>query len=215
VRSQYVTSAEYAGAGEGVDVSELAPGELDRILKRASQYAEGYIGYPLRLVPNVAEAHTWKRPGEANRPMTRVYLNRWPCVSLDAFTVRISNTQFATFAPSDIVVNNGQRYIEILSYAVASFSLLGAIQNLGLVANIVEVSYVSGFPLFQYPPNLKEAVTMIATELLDYRGIQDKGFGGLSRVREGQVQYDRRNEPFAVPQPALELLRPLVPRIVR
>lgn len=214
-RSQYVTADEYATAGEGVDLSVLEPGELERVLKRASLYAEGYIGYPLRLFPNVAEQHTWKGPSERNRPMTRVYLNRMPIVELDVFRVRVSNTQYADFKPTDIVVNNGQAYIEVLSYAVASFTLIGAVENLGLVANIVEVGYVSGFPFWQYPEGVKEAVTMIATELITYRGIQDKGFGGLSRVRQGQQQYDRRQEPFAIPQPALELLRPFARRYVR
>jgi hypothetical protein len=211
VVSQYVTSAEYAAAGEGTDLTNFAAGELDNILRRASAYAEAYVGFELRLMPNVKEEHTWRSPSEDNaRLNTRVYPVKFPIVSLDQFIVRISEQQYATFPSDDIVINSAQRYVEILSYAVASYTLLGAIQNLGLVANIVELYYTSGYPFANYPAGLKEAVTMIATELISYRGIQVKGFGGLSSVKEGQAVYQRRDEPFAMPAPAKELLRPFM-----
>lgn len=224
VVSQYVTAAEYSNAGEGTDLSSMAagyapgaPGELDQILRRASTYVDTFVGFPLRQRPITQEQHAWRSPLENARLNTRVYPFCWPVRlgALDQFIVRISTTQYASFGPDDIVINTDQRYLEILSYAVASYTLLGAIQNLGLVANIVELYYTAGYTFVNLPQNLKAATTMIATELISYRAIQQRGFGGLSSVKEGQAVYQRRDEPFGMPLPAKELLRPYMSRVIR
>jgi hypothetical protein len=198
VGSQYVQSYEYVG--EGVDVSSLAPGELDVVLRRASAYADAYIGFPMRIM-QVLERHPW-------RTSRRVYPFSWPTVSVDKFVIRISPTQIATIDPASVVINATNKYVEVLSYAVASYALLGAIQNLGLVANIVELTHTRGYTQMQYPQALRAATVMIATELLSYRNIQAKGFGGFASVKQGQQAYDRRQEEFAIPKPAMELLAP-------
>lgn len=219
VVSQYVQGYEYFG--QGVDTSALAPasttaplyssgGELDIILREASAYVDTWLGAAAGTVSGLRyqpyfETYPWRKS-------RRVYTYRYPVVSIDQFIVRISNFQTATISPNDIVINNGQRYVEILSYAVASYALLGAIQNLGMVANIVELNYHGGYKMQDYPNALKQAVIMTATELLNYRQIVAFGLGGLSSAKQGNQQFDRRSEGFQIPQPAKELLRPFVVR---
>lgn len=241
IKTQYVTSAEYMAAGEGVDLTNLLPGELDQILQKASDYVDSYVGYSFRFQPVIDEQHTWKGHMEDVRLNTRIYPFVFPITpapnwsptstganqtaefvgqtfvntGIDIFKVRISNSQFATFPSLDVIVNDAQKYVEILSYAVASYTLLGAIQMIGLVANIVELYYWGGWPVAMYPTPLKTGVIMVATELLTYRNIQRSGFGGLSQVRQGQQMFQRRNENFAIPQPAREVLRQYKRRFVR
>ena len=213
VVSQYLQATDYFG--EGIDLSALAPasttaplyssgGELDIVLRTASAYLDTWLGGTLRLAPQF-ETHPWRKS-------RRVYPFHGPVTSIQSFVVRISNTQIATIAPTDIVINNGQRYIEILSYAVASYALLGAIQNLGLIANIVELSYMAGFSMANMPTALTQATKMIATELLNYRQVIAFGLGGLSSAKQGNQAFDRRAEGFQIPQPAKELMRPFAVR---
>jgi len=207
VASQYILAADYLG--EGTDTSDLAPagqplytdgGELDVVLRRASAYIDTWLGYAVRMQPRF-ETHAWRKS-------RRTYPFCFPVRSVDNFLVRISNFQQATISPNDIVINQDQRYIEILSYAVASYALLGAIQNLGLIANFVELNYTAGFSMLEMPPEIRQACAMIATELLIYRRLNRLGLAGLGSAKQGQQAFDRRSEPFQVPQPALELLRP-------
>jgi len=208
ITSQYLQASEYIG--EGSDLSGLAPGELDTVLRKASSYADTWTGqgdYGLRLL-QVYEEQPWPRKSGGRR----IWPFRWPIVSVDSFIIKISTQQQATVNVNDIVAAPDQKYIEILSYAVASYQLLGAIQNLGLTANIVRLVYTAGYAQIDYPAQVREAVKMIATELLDYRFIQAKNLGGFASVKQGMQQYDRRAEPFAIPLPARELLRPYMSR---
>jgi hypothetical protein len=213
VSSQYVQAVEYQAAGEGTDLSQFnLPADLDAILRRASAYVDAYIGYAdeggLRVTPLV-ESHPWRKSTR------RIYPYKLPIQSIQQFVVRISPQEIATFEPTDIVINNAGGYVEILSYAVASFALLGSIENLGFTANIVELWATSGFAQLNYPAQVKQATVMVATEMISYARIQQAGLGGFARVKQGETQYDRRQEPFQIPAPAKEMLRPFMRRGIR
>ncbi len=207
VVSQYVQAAEFIG--QGIPLEDLAPGELDVILRDASLYADTWMGLTqgLRILQNV-EQHSWRT--DSSDRTRRVYPFRRPVRSVDSFIVQISNTQFATFPGTDIVINISQNYIEILSYAVASYTLMGDIQNLGLVANIIKLVTTAGYAMLDYPPALMAAVKIIATELLTRRAIAAAGFSGMSSVKKGNQQQQFIGEAFEIPKPAKELLRPFV-----
>ncbi len=207
--SQYVQVAEYQAAGEGTDTSQFTSSDLDSILRRASSYVDSYIGYSEQggvRITSLVEQHPWRK---ATR---RIYPYKAPIRTVNQFVIEISPSETATFSPDDIVINRDSRYIEILSYAVASYALFGAISNLGFTANIVQLYYTAGYYAAEYPQAIKDATTMTATEMIDYALVQKAGLGGLSRVRQGYQQIDRRNEPFAIPQPAKEVLRPFMRR---
>ena len=199
--SQYVSAAEYASAGEGANIASLAPGELDSILQKASAMADVIITVPLRYMQTL-ESYRWV--GHSRR----LYPRRWPIQSVDGLKVVVANALYANFNPNDIVVDADARYVEVLQYAVANFVLFGAIENIGLSANIAQLTYTHGYKQLDYPDPLRQAVIMIATELLTNRNIQAQGFGGFSTVKQGNQEYDRRSESFAIPKPALDLLQP-------
>ena len=217
VESQYLQAAEYVG--EGIDTSDLATGELDQILRDASGYVDAYVGggdenvAGLRLVQSV-EHHKF-RPRKGGPP--RFWPWRRPIVSLDSLVFITSQqirTQFnvSQSTSSDVYLNPELNYIEMLAYAFGSYVLLGAIETVGFSANVVEIGYTAGYTLATYPLALRKATKMIATELLTYRQIQARGAGGLDLVRHGYQQYKVRKVPFAIPDPAKELLRPFVTR---
>lgn len=203
VNAQYVFGAEFVG--QGVDVSVLATGELDAILQTASAYADAYIGQGSETTASVRQLQVIEEHRYRSRSR-RVYPRRWPIVSLDAFTYIASPDLTVAFAPGDFVVVPDLGYIEQVIWSLG-FTMVQAFANFTMVdAGIVRMTYTAGYGWAKYPPALREAVKMIATELIAQRGIQDAGMGGLSRVKNGGVQYDRRNEPFAIPAPAMALL---------
>ncbi len=217
VESQYLQAPEYVG--EGMDTSDLATGELDQILRDASAYVDAFIGggdenvSGLRLIQSV-EHHKF-HPRRAGPP--RFWPWRRPIVSLDSLVFITSQqirTQFnvSQTTASDVYLNPELNYIEMLAYAFGSYALLGAIETVGFSANVVEVGYTAGYAWANYPLPLRKATKMIATELLTYRQIQARGAGGLDLVRHGYQQYKVRKVPFAIPDPAKELLRPFVTR---
>lgn len=217
VVSQYAQASEYVG--EGVDTSGLAAGELDVILRRASAYVDAYCGAGSTEAPGFrqlqsVELHRF-RPGRNRAP--RFWPWRKPIVSLDSFVFVSSNQTRTKFSvnpgvSSDIYVNTSIGYTEALAYAFGNYVLLGAIDSIGFSANVVEIGYTSGFTMLNCPAPIRQATIMVATEILSYRNIQSSGFGGLSRVKTGGIQYDRRNESFAMPEPVKDLLRPFVSR---
>jgi hypothetical protein len=217
VVSQYAQASEYVG--EGVDISGLATGELDAILRRASAYVDAYCGAGSTEAPGFrqqqsVELHRF-RPGQNRAP--RFWPWRNPIVSLDSFVFISSNqirTKFAVSpgVSSDIYVNTSLGYAEALAYAFGNYVLLGAIDSIGFSANVVEIGYTSGWTMLNYPAPIRQATIMVATEILSYRNIQSSGFGGLSRVKTGGIQYDRRSESFAMPEPVKDLLRPYISR---
>lgn len=216
--SQYVQASEYID--EGVDTSQLAAGVLDQTLRDASAWADAYTGLGTRNDPGVrllqrVEDHKF-HPKKSGPPRL------WPwqsvhIVSLDSFVFLTSNVIRTAFNvsqtdSSDIFLNTDLAYTEALAYAFGNYVLLGAIETIGFSANVIQIGYTAGYPFYNYPAPLRKATQMLATELLTYANIQQKGLGGLSTYRAGLQQYDRRNETFDMPAPVKQLLSPFVSR---
>lgn len=218
VVSQYCQASAYSNDAEGTDdyVSSLATGQLDEVLRDASSYIDDAVGTTLRLL-QVQEDHRFsnsRRVWPHRGPRSKI-----PIISLDALSFITSNAIVTNFTVSgsapDVYVNKTLGYLEVQTYAVGNAILLGQIQTIGFSANVWRVTYTAGYPWQQFPRDLRKATAIIATELLIYRGIIQRGLGGLMRIREGEVLYDRRQEPFAIPQPALDLLVPYRPIVLR
>ncbi|MBC5805630.1 MAG: hypothetical protein ACR2KS_10155 [Candidatus Eremiobacter antarcticus] len=199
IGSKYITSADYVG--EGMDVSRLAPGELDTIIRRASTYCDLWIGHPARLLQTM-EPHRW------NARTRKLWPFRLPIVSIDSLVIRMSPTQVATIHVTDVLTVSDRGYIEVLDFAVLAYSLSQVVMSFGYSANDVELTYTAGYTQLQYPDALRMATVLVVTELLTYRSMATRGLAGLSSVQQGNQKYDRAGEPFAMPAPAKELLLP-------
>jgi hypothetical protein len=220
VVSQYVQASEYAGGTEGVDTSQLAPGVLDQVLREASAYADSWCGAGsknidgFRVLQSV-EDHKFK-PRKSGPPRFWIWRPR-NFVSVDELVFITSNQIRTAFdvsltTSSDIYVNVDLGYWEMLAYAFGNYVLLGMIETIGFSANVVQCGYTAGYYYRDYPAPIRKATSIIATELLTYARIQAGGMGGFSSVKHGLQQYDRRDETFAIPAPAKDLLRPFLTR---
>ena len=238
IASQYVQANEYLGEGGDTSLLVSTPqdnmptdgAELDIILRRASAYADSAMqnanrgGVRLLQLP---EQHSWGFNTRRLLNTQRIYPWRRPIITLDKFDVQVSNTQWATFPTEQLVINHDLQYMEVLSYAVASYVLVGAYTTWGLMANIARITYTAGYashtssvpgppgvglipsvPILAYPGPLREAVKMIATEMLIYRNLNAQGMAAFQSVKQGNQAFTRRTEGFEIPDPALELLLP-------
>lgn len=213
VNSQYLFASQYVGEGTEDEVAGMPAGTLDRILQRASQYADSYLSQGTREAMTLrylqtSEKHRWRRT-------RRIYPWRTPIASIDAFVYIASPAVQATFDPaSTLVINEDADYVEMVVWSVG-YSYIQALASQTMAdAGIVKITYTAGYPYAKYPQTLREAVTMIATELINQRKINKSGLGALDSVRQGYVQYNRRSDPFEVPAPAKVLLdsfRPVRP----
>lgn len=208
VNSQYVFGSQYIGEGTDDEVAGMKEGELDAILRRASQYADSYLcqgsreAMTLRLLQTI-EQHTWRKRTR------RVWPWRAPIVSVDDVTY-IASPALSTQLPSDaFIVEPDLGYIEMVLWSMGQTYITALAGYTMYDAGIVKLTYTAGYSYKRYPQALREATTMIATALIAGRRVNKMGLSGLDSVRQGYVQYDRRAEPFDIPMPAKVLLNSL------
>ena len=209
VHSQYVQASEYATAGEGWDLSSLAPGELDIILRRASARVDTILSSSLRLLQQV-EQHKYRAPRNSAPPRLfpwRVRGRTCPIVSVDQLTFVSAYDLVTTFAITDTYVNNSEGYIEILAYAVGNYALLGALQVIGYSANVFELTLTTGYKHTGYPSAVVDATIMIASAMLEYRNAMRLGLGGLKSVGKDLPVSQGK---FVIPDEARRILRPYI-----
>jgi hypothetical protein len=206
-RSQYLQASEYAG--EGMDTSALATGELDIILRRASSLADSYMGGSIRVLQTL-EKHKYRAKQDMPPKIYpwRTRGRRVPIVSVDQFVFVSAKDIVTSFNPNDMYVNDTLNYIEILAYAIGNYALLGALEIIGYSANVLELTLTSGYPLRAYPSAVCEATTMIATKLLKQRNINSMALGDVAKFEDKLVLVTSQD----IPQPAKDLLRPYVAR---
>lgn len=223
ITSQYVQANEYEIGTEGADTSSLAAGVLDQVLREASAWVDTFTGMGSEACPGlrlfqVVEQHRF-RPKKGGAPRFWPWRGR-KMRSIDALVFVTSNVIRTNFNVTqtnadDVFLNKDLGYTEVLAYAFGNYVLLGMIETIGFSANVVELSYTSGYSYVDYPAAIRKATMVIATELLTYRRIQFGGMGGFASVKKGLQQYDRRSEEFAIPEPAKDLLRPYITRALR
>lgn len=186
--SQYVQASEYVGEGE--DLSTLASGELDVILRRASAEVDAIMGDGVRLLQKVENPRY--RPSKRGPPVIRPYRcrgRRCPIVSVDQLTFISASDLITVFNLGDIYVNTSLDYSEILAYAVGNYALLGELQVIGYTANVLQLAYTSGYPMAKYPAEVRNATIMMTTTLLNKRRRQSMGMGPYSQFLD-KVKID-------------------------
>jgi hypothetical protein len=181
--SQYIQASEYIGEGE--DVSKLAHGELDIILRRASSDIDSMMGDGVRLLQKVENPRY--RENKKGPPVIRPYRcrgRRCPIQSVDQLTFISAKDLVTVFNVGDIYVNTSLDYSEVLAYAVGNFALLGELQTIGYSANVLQLAYTSGYTMAKYPSEIRSATIMMATTLLNKRRRQKMGMGPYSQFMD-------------------------------
>jgi hypothetical protein len=122
----------------------------------------------------------------------------------------VSNQQNAAFTVNDVFINSDRGYLEVTSLANVTYSLFPAIVALGLIEPVAQITYTHGY---QYTPSdVKDAVALIAVELMARDSLSKQGLNGLSRIRVGEMEM-YSNQPvgagsstLAIPSAACTML---------
>lgn len=152
-----VTPEKYRTMGFGIDLEGIEDVELVSILARAQSVAEGYCAVPRLPKPHSflggviettsPEQHFWRLPeNDFDMGSRRVYPYHWPLKTVEQFRVKVTNTQYVTIGPTELFVNNTERYVEVISLAFTGVGLFGAIlPSLGLMKPVAEIAYTYGY----------------------------------------------------------------------
>lgn len=150
----YVTPEKFRTMGYGADLEDLEDVQLASILERASSLADAYCAVPHYPVPHsffggsiTDEQHDWTMPESPfDIGRRRVWPYHWPIKEISDFKIKVTNTQYVTIGPSEIFVNNGSRYIEVISLAFTGLGLFGTIlPSIGLMRPVAQIAYTYGF----------------------------------------------------------------------
>jgi hypothetical protein len=143
--------------GFGMDLEGIEDFELATMLNHASAVAEAYCAVPRlprqysflggAIIPEQPEQHFWRVPEAFYDPGSRrIYPYSWPIREVTRFRVRVTNTQYVDIQPSELFINNTERYVEVVSLLMTGVGLFGVIvPTIGLMQPVAEICYTYGF----------------------------------------------------------------------
>jgi len=153
----YLTPARFREMGLGIDTSELDDSELLSLINQATAVVNAYCNVPripqahdFRGGTITGEQHTWRYPvSSLDIGQRREYLFHWPILAITNFRIYVTNTQYIEIAPTELMINNTERYFEVVSLAITSFGLFNAliVPNVYLASPISKTTYTYGWDL--------------------------------------------------------------------
>jgi len=155
----YLTPQRFREMGFGIDISELDDAELLSLCKQASAVVDSYCNVPripqkhdFRGGTITDEEHTWgypQTPFDIGR--RRMYLFHYPIIAIQQFRIMVTNTQYITIAPTELMINKTERYFEVVSLAMTGTGLFNAliIPNVALAVPIAHTSYTYGWDFLE------------------------------------------------------------------
>jgi hypothetical protein len=151
----YLTPARFRELGFGIDVSEMTDEQLSPLIARASAVVDAYCNVPripqkhdFRGGTITEEEHVWRLPETTlDYGQRRMYPYHWPILAINDFKIYITNTQYVEIQPTELFINNSERWFEIVSYAVTHVGTFGAfiVPNIGLATPVAKVGYDYGW----------------------------------------------------------------------
>lgn len=151
----YLTPARFREMGFGIDISELDDEELAALIAQASAVVDAYCNVPripqqhdFRGGTITNEEHVWRLPEtDLDYGQRRMYPFHWPIIQITDFKIYVTNSQYVAISPSELFINNSERWFEIVSYAVTHVGTFGAliVPNIGLATPVAKVSYEYGW----------------------------------------------------------------------
>lgn len=151
----YLTPQRFREMGFGIDVSELDDAELQALAVGASAVVDAYCNVPrlpqkhdFRGGTITGEQHQWRIPwGPTDIGQRRMYLFHGPIQTVTRFRIYVTNTQYLEILPSELMINQTERYFEVVSLAITSQGLFNAliIPNVGLATPVAKTDYTYGW----------------------------------------------------------------------
>lgn len=151
----YLTPARFREMGFGIDISELDDTELASLIAQASAVVDSYCNVPripqkhdFRGGTITGEQHKWRYPVSPFEIGQRKYYPfHWPILEILDFKIMVTNTQWVSIAPEHMMINNSERYWEVVSLALTGVGLFNAliVPNVGLADPVAVSSYRYGW----------------------------------------------------------------------
>jgi len=151
----YLTPQRFREMGFGIDISELDDTELMSLISQASSVVDSYCNVPripqkhdFRGGTITGEQHKWRYPQSPFEIGQRKYYPfHWPILEILDFKIMVTNTQYVSIAPEHMMINNSERYWEVVSLAITGVGLFNAliIPNVGLADPVAVSSYTYGW----------------------------------------------------------------------
>jgi len=151
----YLTPQRFREMGFGIDISELDDSELASLINQAGTIVDAYCNVP--RIPQkhdfrggviVGEQHAWRYPSTPFEVgQRRYYPYHWPVTSVQKFRIYVTNTQYVEIAPTELLINNSERYFEVVSLVLTSSGLFNAliVPNVGLATPVATCDYTYGW----------------------------------------------------------------------
>ena len=153
--AKYITAAKFRTMAFGSDVSELSDLELESLCAQASMLVDVYCNasripqqHDFKGGTITGEEHSWRYPfGPFDIGQRRLYPYHWPIISIERFRIYVTRTQYVEIAPTELVINNSERFMEVVSLALTSSGLFNAliIPNVGLATPKCVTDYHYGW----------------------------------------------------------------------
>jgi hypothetical protein len=184
----YVTPEKYRTMGFGIDLEGVEDVELASTLSRAQSIAEAYCSVPKLpkahsflggvITPERPETHRWRLPdNEFDQPQRRIYPFHWPVKSVEQCRIYVTNTQYLNIPPTELFINNTERYLEVISLLISGYGLFGMIlPTMGLYQPQSKTAYTYGF---EYEV---EGETLFPTDARTYRAANQHWIDGTAHV---------------------------------
>jgi hypothetical protein len=151
----YLTPQRFREMGLGIDISELDDTELVSLIASASSVVDSYCNVPripqkhdFRGGTITGEQHKWRYPQSPFEIGQRKYYPfHWPILKILDFKIMVTNTQYVSIAPEHMMINNSERYWEVVSLALTGVGLFNAliVPNVGLADPVAVSSYTYGW----------------------------------------------------------------------
>ena len=151
----YLTPARFREMAFGIDISEINDTELASLIAQASAVVDSYCNVPrmpqkhdFRGGVITGEQHKWRYPSSPFEIGQRKYYPfHWPVISIEQFRIYVTNTQYVQIDPDAMLINNSERYWEVVSLALSSSGLFNAlvIPNVGLADPLATANYTYGW----------------------------------------------------------------------
>jgi hypothetical protein len=185
----------------GVDAAGLSADDVKPTLALASRAVEAHMGGRTFTPDAVEEMHRW------DGRTRRITVNQPPVMELESFEIIFSPgspPSSFSFAPTDVLVNNQENYLEVASLALSTGLVMTSL------ASVSEPQVVVRYKSYQTVlPAVAAAVGWAAAKFIQQAEAAAMLPAGLTRSKVGSEDLSRKDDDFDLPLMAKMLLRPL------